>query len=122
MRNRLQRQYGSGRDSFNRAFYQSIYQSGREALIMFELQQEVRKLIVDNFLYGEDDGKLSYDDSFLDLGLIDSTGALELVTLLEGKYGIKIEDDELDPANLDSINKLVRFIDRKTHGNGSAKA
>ena len=87
---------------------------------MPDIEQEIRNFIVDNFLFGEDDGKLANDDSLMDQGLIDSTGALELVTFLEGKYGIKIEDHELDPQNLDSVNKLVRFIERKTNGNGKA--
>jgi acyl carrier protein len=77
-------------------------------------EYEVRALIIENFLFGDDDGKLSDDDSFLENGIIDSTGILELVALLEGKYGIKISNNELEPENLDSINKLVRFLDRKT--------
>ena len=77
-------------------------------------EYEVRALIIENFLFGEDDGKLSDDDSFLEKGIIDSTGILELVALLEGKYGIKITNNELEPENLDSINKLVRFLGRKT--------
>ena len=77
-------------------------------------EYEVRALIIENFLFGEDDGKLSDDDSFLEKGIIDSTGILELVALLEGKYGVKITNNELEPENLDSINKLVRFLDRKT--------
>ena len=77
-------------------------------------EYEVRALIIENFLFGEDDGKLSDDDSFLEKGIIDSTGILELVALLEGKYGVKISNNELEPENLDSINKLVRFLGRKT--------
>jgi acyl carrier protein len=90
---------------------------------MPDLQQDIRKFVIDNFLFSEDTGILANDDSLMEQGLIDSTGALELVTFLEGKYKIKIEDNELDPENLDSINKLVRFIHRKTlpsfaEGNG----
>ena len=90
---------------------------------MPDLQQDMRKFVIDNFLFGEDNGKLANDDSLMEQGLIDSTGALELVTYLEGTYGIKIKDEELDPENLDSINKLVSFITRKTQlsvteGNG----
>jgi acyl carrier protein len=81
---------------------------------MLDLDQEIRNFIIDNFLYGEDNATLSNDDSLMEHGLIDSTGALELVTFLEGKYGIKIEDNELDPENLDSVNKLANFIKRKT--------
>ena len=78
------------------------------------LEKEIREFIIDNFLFGEDDGKLSSDDSFIEHGFIDSTATLELVALLEGNYAVKIEDSELDPENLDSINKLVQFINRKT--------
>jgi acyl carrier protein len=76
------------------------------------LEQEIRRFIIDNFLYDND--TLGNNDSLIELGLIDSTGALELVAFLEGKYRITIDDNELDPNNLDSINKLVQFINRKT--------
>jgi acyl carrier protein len=76
-------------------------------------EQEIRKFIVDNFLFGRDDGKLKSDTSFLDSGIIDSTGVMELVMFVERTCGIKIEDHDLDPANLDSISRLVKFIERK---------
>lgn len=82
---------------------------------MAVIEQDIRQFIIDNFLFGEKDCRLSNDDSFLDQGIIDSTGVLELVAFLEEKYRIKINDNELVPANLDSISCLVRFIDRKSH-------
>jgi acyl carrier protein len=57
--------------------------------------------------------ELSSDDSLVDQGIIDSTGVLELVTYLEETYGIKVEDEELIPDNLDSINRLVSYLERK---------
>lgn len=57
--------------------------------------------------------KLSNDDSFLENGIIDSTGVLELVTFVEQEFPVTIDDDELIPDNLDSINNLVRFIETK---------
>jgi acyl carrier protein len=81
---------------------------------MLAIEQEIRRFIVDNFLFGEEDSKLGNGDSFLQQGIIDSTGVLELVAFLEEKYGIQIKDEELIPANLDSVNDLIRFIDRKT--------
>ena len=81
---------------------------------MPEIEQEMRQFIVDNFLFGDKETKFSNDDSFLDRGMIDSTGVLELVAFLEEKYRIKIKDNELVPENLDSISCLVRFIDRKS--------
>jgi acyl carrier protein len=78
-------------------------------------EQDIRQFIIDNFLFGELDTELSNDDSLLDRGIIDSTGVLELVTFLEDKYAMKIQDDELVPQNLDSVNGLVQFVNRKVH-------
>lgn len=82
------------------------------------LEQEVRRFVVENFLFGEDDGSLQLEDSFLDSGVIDSTGVLELVTFLEQQYEIKIDDTELVPDNLDSIARVSGFIRRKQNGHG----
>lgn len=73
---------------------------------------EVRDFIVENFLYGQDDN-FSDDISFLEKGIIDSTGVLELVTFVEDKYGIVVQDQELVPDNFDSLNKLSSFILKK---------
>ncbi len=77
-----------------------------------QLKSEIRRFIVENFLYGEDDG---FGDgvSFLEKGLIDSTGVLELVSFIEERYGIAVNDEELIPDNFDSINRLSAFITRK---------
>ena len=75
-------------------------------------RQELKTYIVNNFLFGQDDG-LEDDTSFLEKGILDSTGVMELVTHLETTQGIKIEDDELLPDNLDSINLIFEFIGRK---------
>jgi acyl carrier protein len=80
---------------------------------MQNIEQELRQFVVDNFLFGQANGHLSNSDSFLDKGIIDATGVLELVVFLEETYRIKIQDRELVPDNLDSINNLVRFLERK---------
>lgn len=80
---------------------------------MQNIQQELRQFVIDNFLFGQGNGNLRNDDSFLDKGIIDSTGVLELVVFLEEKFHFKIEDRELVPDNLDSINNLVRFVETK---------
>jgi acyl carrier protein len=80
---------------------------------MQNIEQELRQFVIDNFLFGQGNGHLQNDDSFLDKGIIDSTGVLELVVFLEEKYHIKIQDRELIPDNLDSINNLIRFVETK---------
>lgn len=74
---------------------------------------EVRDFVVTNFLFGKSDD-LSDDESLLDNGVIDSTGVLELVSYLQERFDIRIEDDEIVPANLDSVRSLVEFVARKT--------
>lgn len=77
------------------------------------MRNQIRRFIFENFLFGEPDDSLNDNDSFLEKGVIDSTGVLELVAFLEESFGIKIEDEELVPENLDSVNNLVNFINRK---------
>ena len=75
----------------------------------------VRHFVVENFLFG--DGELLKEDtSFLERGIIDSTGILELVMFLEETYNMKIEDDELIPENLDNLQYIARFVERKVGG------
>jgi acyl carrier protein len=71
---------------------------------------EIRRFVIDNFLFGQKGDSLRDNESFLDSGIIDSTGVLELVGFLETRYGIAIADHELIPDNLDSVSKVSRFI------------
>ncbi len=54
------------------------------------------------------------NDSFLGLDIIDPTGVLELVRFVEKTFKIWVEDEEIIPQNLDSIDSLVAFITSKT--------
>jgi acyl carrier protein len=73
---------------------------------------ELRRFITNSFLYGRDCG-FRDDESFLEMGIIDSTGLLELINFLEKHYRIKVADADLIPENLDSIEQLCRFVERK---------
>lgn len=77
------------------------------------MRDKIRKFITENFLFGQGDGGLTDNDSFLEKGIIDSTGVLELVAFVEETFGIKVEDNELVPENLDSVNNLITFVDNK---------
>jgi acyl carrier protein len=76
-------------------------------------EEKLRKFILETYLFTTDDSALANDDSFLDKGIIDSTGILELVMYLEQEFGLAIADEELLPENLDSINNLVNFVAHK---------
>ncbi|MCK4378421.1 MAG: acyl carrier protein [Deltaproteobacteria bacterium] len=77
-----------------------------------EIKSKIRDFIVENFLFGSAD-ELADDSSFLDGGIIDSTGVLELVEFLEEDFSISIDDEELVPENLDSINNVAAFLKSK---------
>lgn len=47
------------------------------------------------------------------MGVIDSTGVLELVSYLEERFGIKVEDEEMIPDNLESIRNVARYVEKK---------
>ena len=79
---------------------------------MSEIGEKIRSYIVETFLFGADTD-LSEDTSFLDEGIIDSTGVLELVEFLETSFELTIEDEELLPENLDSIGRIEQFITHK---------
>lgn len=80
----------------------------------YDIGVAVRRFIAENFLFREDIESLPEDASFLEAGIIDSTGVLELVCFLETTYGIQIADDEMLPANLDSLRAVSAYVRRKT--------
>ncbi|MFC1782204.1 acyl carrier protein [Planctomycetota bacterium] len=73
---------------------------------------KVREFVVENFLFG-DDGGLTEDTSLMEKGIVDSTGVMELVTFLEETFGITVENEELIPENLDSLNNIKSFLEKK---------
>ena len=79
---------------------------------MSDNKAKIRAFIIDNFLFGNDDG-LQDGASFLEEGIIDSTGVLELVNFIEEEFGITVDDEELIPENLDSINNAAEYLERK---------
>ena len=72
----------------------------------------VRTFIATNFFVPEGT-KVADDTSLLDLGIIDSTGVLEVTAFLESEYGIQVADGEIIPTNMDSINAIASFVSRK---------
>jgi acyl carrier protein len=78
-----------------------------------EIKQVIRQFIIDNIFGGTDDGKLKDDTSLIKTRTMDSIVALKLVSHLEEKFGIEFEANEVDQDNLDSINTIVAFVQKK---------
>lgn len=76
-------------------------------------KKKLRRFILENFLFTDDESELNDDDSFMENQIIDSTGILEVIEFLEDEWNIKTEDDEMIPDNLDSVNKVISFVERK---------
>ncbi len=79
---------------------------------MENLKREIRDFVLENY-YVNRQRNLGDEDSFLESGIIDSTGILEVVSFVEAKYSIEVDSDELIPENLDSISRLTQFVFRK---------
>jgi acyl carrier protein len=77
------------------------------------MKKTIRQYILGNLLFTEDESVLQNSDSFLDGGIIDSTGVMEIILFIEETFGIKVDDDEMIPTNLDSVDNLNAFIMRK---------
>lgn len=81
-----------------------------------DVERAVTAFIVENFLFGNAADAPAPATSFMETGLVDSTGILELVSFVENKYGISVADDELVPENLDSVGNIAAFVVRKQGG------
>ena len=76
------------------------------------LQQQIRDFVTANF-YVADPNTLEDRTSLLDQGIIDSTGVLEVIMFIESTFGVTVEDSEMLPENLDSIERIAAFVARK---------
>lgn len=76
------------------------------------IQDQVRDFVTSNFYVAQPDS-LQNSDSLLDSGVIDSTGVLEIIAFIEETFGLTVEDAEILPENLDSIDRISSFVVRK---------
>ena len=78
------------------------------------VEEKIREFVLENYLFTDDGAALDNNDSFMDKGIVDSTGILEIITFIEDEYGITVDDDEMVPENLDSVSNIVIFVGKKT--------
>ena len=76
------------------------------------IHTRIRDYIRENFLFGSNE-KIDDHDSLLERGIIDSTGAMELVSFLETEFRVEVSDEDLVPENLDSVTAIAAFVTRK---------
>jgi acyl carrier protein len=79
---------------------------------MTDISKQISTFITDNLLLGRT-VDIAGAPSFLEAGIIDSTGVLELVQFLEETWSLSVKDDEMVPENLDSLARLEAFVTKK---------
>jgi acyl carrier protein len=84
------------------------------------IREDLRNYVLANCLFTDDGSRLNDTDSFLETGILDSTGILEIILFIEETFGIKVTDEEMLPDNLDSIDCLVAYVTRKQAELGAA--
>jgi acyl carrier protein len=89
------------------------------AAVAADHRQEIRRFILSAFLSGGSEEELGDDDLLFESGIIDSTGALELVVFLEQRYGIQVRDEELFPKNFASVEKIHAYVELKIAAEGA---
>ena|SRR3972149_7912190 len=81
--------------------------------VEMDVKKDVKKFIVTKLMQGKNGNALRDDESLFEAGIIDSLGVLQLVSFMEEKCNVVVEDEELIPENFETINKLVDFIEKK---------
>jgi acyl carrier protein len=79
----------------------------------YSIEREIRVFISENFPLSNEDFSLKSEDSLIEVGVIDSTGVLELIGFIEEHYALQVLDAEVLPENLDSIENITHFVSRK---------
>lgn len=78
------------------------------------IEAKIREFVLKSYLFTTDASALANDASFMQNGIMDSTGILELIMFLHDEFGVDVHDDEMVPENLDSVNNVVAFVKLKS--------
>ncbi len=85
-------------------------------ILLMQIEPQIRQYLAENFLFSNNGYELEDEASFLEEGIVDSTGVLELVMFVEETFGITVQDEELVPQNFDSVSQLAAYVRRKLAG------
>lgn len=75
-------------------------------------EDRIKDFILRHFPMARKQG-LKSDEKWLETGMIDSLGILDLVHFLEEEFSVTISDDELQPENFQSLDAVVEFVGNK---------
>jgi len=75
------------------------------------MQQQLKSFIFKELVFVDDPDSFGEDDDLLAAGL-DSMGIMRLVIFVEEEMGVTLPDEELEPENLRTLNRLENWINR----------
>ncbi len=107
MNDMVQLHFKGGLSTYFNHFRENIVESEK-------IKTDISAFIQQNFLFSISEATVKADDSFIEKGILDSTGVLELVSFIEEKFGFRCADHELTPQNFDSVNAVAQFVFKKT--------
>lgn len=84
------------------------------------IERDMRQFLADNFILDEGGAGLGVDESLTESGVLDSMGVLELITFIEERFGFSVPDEDTLPENLDSVSRLVAYVERRLSEVGAA--
>lgn len=85
---------------------------------MPDYAKQIKAFIIENFLFNAEDSSLGDDESFLESGIVDSTGILEVVAWIEETFGMRVPDTDLLPENFDTVQRLSDYMRRSAEAQG----
>lgn len=77
------------------------------------IESQIKDYIARNLIFSSDGFNYSDNASFLEEGIVDSQGVMELLLFVEDTFGISVDDQEITPDNFDSVSRLAHFIRSK---------
>lgn len=80
---------------------------------MSNVKREIREFVKENYVLSGELEALDADHSLMEQGIIDSIGVFALIDFIEQRYSISLSDHEITPENLDSINRIIAFVNHK---------
>ena len=80
---------------------------------MQNVEEMIRTYIAENILFSDKGYPHSDEVSFLEEGIVDSMGIMELVAFVDESFNVTVEDEELVPDNFDSVSNLAAHVRSK---------
>lgn len=78
-----------------------------------ELEAQIQNFVAQNLLFSDQGYRFSNNASFIQEGIIDSMGVMELATFVNTEFGVQVDPQDVTPDNFDSVNKLAAYVRRK---------